>query len=120
MPRVSANTPRRIMATIDEPSDASHLSQSDGPGKRRRRNFDPTRNLRVLVSSFHNKRPPEMLTSPIAGSNEKMRVKEIKRSAKWQNMATIRTELGIGNPPGNGGGMNFNFEMKDDKVHQKQ
>ncbi|KAK6346979.1 hypothetical protein TWF696_007073 [Orbilia brochopaga] len=76
--------------------------------------FARSRHLNVLISPFHVKKQPEMLTSPIAGSNERMKAKELERVAKWHSMAnklSSRPKDAI-----TGARTNFYFRTSDPKL----
>ncbi|KAJ6257129.1 hypothetical protein Dda_8014 [Drechslerella dactyloides] len=76
--------------------------------------FARSRHLNVLISPFRIKKQPEMLTSPIAGSNERMKSKEVERVAKWHNMASK-----LGTQPTEattGARTHFHFQTSDPKL----
>lgn len=85
-----------------------------GPPRRHSRPvFTRGRHFNVLFSTFHSKSAPEMLTSPIAGSSEKMKVKEVERVAKWHGMALKPNALPTGVATG---GTNFDFPTSNPKL----
>ncbi|KAF3235210.1 hypothetical protein TWF192_000798 [Orbilia oligospora] len=100
------------------PTNRSNLKKSaPGPGiktslhrRRIRPVFTRSRHLNVLISTFQSKSSPEMLTSPIAGSSERMKVKEVERVAKWHSMALKPTGAVAG------GGTNFDFPTSNPKL----
>ncbi|EPS43458.1 hypothetical protein H072_2556 [Dactylellina haptotyla CBS 200.50] len=74
------------------------------------------RHLNVLRLPFNTKSAPEMLTSPIAGSNERMKAKEVKRVTKWHSMARRSAEQSIvGGVASDGRGMSFDFPTTNPK-----
>ncbi|KAK6525526.1 hypothetical protein TWF281_010588 [Arthrobotrys megalospora] len=84
------------------------------PRRHSRPVFARSRHFNVLLSTFHSRSAPEMLTSPIAGSNEKMKVKEVERVAKWHSMALKLNTLSTGAVAG--GGTNFDFPTSNPKL----
>ncbi|KAK6336582.1 hypothetical protein TWF718_009384 [Orbilia javanica] len=91
-----------------------------GPGTRMglpRRHGRPVftrgRHFSAFISPFHGKGAPEMLTSPIAGSSERMKVKEVERVAKWHSMALKLNTLPAGIA---GGGTDFDFPISNPKL----
>ncbi|KAF3918721.1 hypothetical protein AA313_de0208982 [Arthrobotrys entomopaga] len=64
----------------------------------------------VLKPPFQTRNAPEMLTSPIAGSNERMKAKEVQRVTKWHQMARKSNDLSTD------GSTYFSFSTSDPKV----
>ncbi|KAK6343201.1 hypothetical protein TWF730_010801 [Orbilia blumenaviensis] len=78
--------------------------------------FARGRHFNVLISTFHSRSAPEMLTSPIAGSNERMKVKEVERVAKWHSMAQKLNTPPTAFVAAAGGGTNFEFPTSNPKL----
>ncbi|KAK6512668.1 hypothetical protein TWF506_008843 [Arthrobotrys conoides] len=116
--------PPAPQGTKTDPTGRSNRKKSvpgPGPGikitphrRHSRPGFTRSRHFGVLISSFHSKNAPEMLTSPIAGSNERMKVKEVERVAKWHGMALKPDALSTSVIAG--GGTNFNFPTSNPKL----
>ncbi|KAF3166495.1 hypothetical protein TWF225_000756 [Orbilia oligospora] len=109
-------------STKVNPTNRSNLKKSaPGPGiktslhrRRIRPVFTHSRHINVFISTFQSKSSPEMLTSPIAGSSERMKVKEVERVAKWHSMALKPSVLPTGAVAG--GGTNFDFPTSNPKL----
>ncbi|KAK6507349.1 hypothetical protein TWF481_005786 [Arthrobotrys musiformis] len=84
------------------------------PRRHTRPVFSRGRHFNVLISTFHSKGAPEMLTSPIAGSSERMKVKEVERVAKWHSMALKLNALSAGTMAE--GCTNFDFPTSNPKL----
>ncbi|KAK6537731.1 hypothetical protein TWF694_011899 [Orbilia ellipsospora] len=84
-----------------------------GFSKRQTRPASVRSRFNVLKPPFQTRIAPEMLTSPIAGSNERMKAKEVQRVAKWHHMARKSDGLSTG------GSTYFNFPTSDPKLIER-
>ncbi|KAF3942316.1 hypothetical protein ABW19_dt0206295 [Dactylella cylindrospora] len=113
-PRTSPNVSRTSIS--NKPGHkriSAALSLKNSSRKHIRLGSVRNRHLNVFMAPFNSKSSPDILTSPIAGSTERMKAKEVKRIAKWQSMANAVDR--VSGSATNGGGMNFEFQTSDPK-----